>query len=107
MKVKRSEAGGHPVEPCAVCDTHVPVDGDHAAESEGRVICRDCITVSVTFRADCGRFDCGWSYEWTGTEPERMQVENLVRNEANNHEMRTRVFDGDHGHHCEITEVES
>lgn len=106
MTGQKHAAADAPEEPCAVCGEHVVVDGEHAGRMEGRVICGDCISEPVAFRAKCERFDCGWAFTFRGREPERRQVENLVRSEANSHERHRRVLDGDHGHTCTVTEID-
>jgi hypothetical protein len=91
---------------CHVCDEDVPVDGEHAMERFGDVLCRDCSDEPVVFEAECTNGFCDWSYRYEDVEFNRGHVETRVRSEANTHENRKQVFDDDPAHTTEVWEVE-
>lgn len=98
MKAKRKQETAE----CEYCDS----DGE-TLERAGQSLCGDCLDLPVTFVAECERFDCGWSFEAEDTEFNRNHVKLRAQQEANSHEARNRVFDGEHGHSCEVREVDA
>lgn len=77
--------------PCNVCEDVVLVDGEHAIEHGGQVICRDCSDVPVAFRAFCTA--CSWSVTHQGREFDRWAVRQLAQSDANSHESAEETFE--------------
>mgnify|MGYP006283789737 FL=1 len=96
-----------PVAECHVCGDHVPVDGENAIERFGDILCRDCSDEPVVFVARCNSGLCPWSYRVEETEFNRGHAETRVRQEANSHEKRKRVFDDDPCHNVDVREIET
>lgn len=91
---------------CHVCNEEVPLDGETAIERFGDVLCRDCSSKPLAFRATCGNQLCTWSYRVEESEWNRGHAETRVRQEANSHQKRKRVFDDDPTHRTTVEEVE-
>lgn len=90
---------------CHVCGEQVPIDGEHAIERWGDVLCRDCTDEPVVFEAECDNQFCNWSFECEGDEFDRGHVEQLVRQKANFHENLNKVARDDPMHNTEVREV--
>lgn len=90
---------------CHVCGETVPLDGETAIERFGDVLCRDCSDKPVVFVAECTNGLCGWSYRVEEDEFNRGHADTRVRQEANSHQKRKRVFDDDPTHKTEVREV--
>jgi len=93
------------VEPCHVCGEDVPVDGENAIERFGEFLCRDCSHEPVVLVARCNSGLCSWSYRVEENEFNRGHAETRVKQEANSHETRKRVFEDNPCHNVEVQEV--
>ena len=90
---------------CHVCGETVPIDGEHAMERWGDVLCRDCSDEPVVFVARCNNGLCDWSYRVEENEFNRGHAETRVRQEKNRHERWKRIFDDDPMHNVGVKEV--
>lgn len=91
---------------CYVCGNTVQVDGTHAVERWGDILCRACSGETVEFEATCTSELCDWSYRAQGTEFSRGHVKTRAQQEANQHERFTKVFDGNPMHATSVEEVD-
>jgi len=92
---------------CHVCSSDVPVDGEHAMERFGNVLCRDCSDEPVVFVARCTNGICSWSYRVEENEFNRGHAETRARQEANQHQSWKREFDDDPTHKTEVEEIDT
>lgn len=91
--------------PCHVCGDEVLVDGKHAMERFGDVLCRDCSDEPVVFVAECTNGLCTWSHRVDETEFNRGHAKTRAQQEANNHQTRKRLFEDDPTHKTEVREI--
>jgi hypothetical protein len=92
---------------CHVCDEEVPLDGEHAMERFGNVLCKDCSRKDVVFVAECQAGLCDWSYRVEENEFNRGHAKTRAQQEANQHETWKRELDGDHMHKTDVREIEA
>ena len=90
---------------CHCCGEDYPLDGKHAIERFGNVLCKDCSDEPVVFEADCQNEFCDWSHSVEGNEFNRGHLKTRIQQEKNQHVKWKRVFDGDPMHNVEIGEV--
>lgn len=91
---------------CHVCGDEAPIDGDHATERFGEVLCRGCASKPVAFVAGCDNQFCEFEHRVGGREFNRGHIETNARMEANNHETEERVFREDPMHNTTVSEVD-
>lgn len=92
---------------CHVCGEEAPVDGKHAVERFGNVLCWDCSGKPVKFVAECDSGFCSWFCEVEDTQFNRGHAKRLAQQEANRHQRARRIFDDDPCHKTDVREVDA
>lgn len=91
---------------CRVCGDDVPIDGEHAIERFGDVLCRECSSKPVAFVAECDNQFCEFEYRVDETEFNRGHAKMRAQQEANSHENFQRVMRENPMHNTTVREVE-
>lgn len=87
-----SDADSPPEEAeCFGCGEVNTPDGKQAAMRGGRLICVDCHSKKITYRAECS--ECDWQYSRRENLFQWYHVRQNVQMEANNHVTEKRVFE--------------